>query len=217
MTEHHFAVTRRARYYQEGQLSHSTRHLWIVCHGYGQLAAYFIQHFAFLAETDPDTVVVAPEGFSRFYLQGTSGRVGASWMTREDRLSEIEDHIGFLNQLSDSLLAQCSPNVKVSVLGFSQGTATISRWLAQSPRPWRPHRLVLWAGSFPDDIEPAAATALLRGQPVTLICGTQDLYVSPERLQQQAELLRSFQANLSVETFEGGHEVKGAVLRRLLG
>ena len=101
MTEHHLAVTRTARYYQQGELSAQTRRVWFVCHGYGQLAAYFSRHFAFLASTDPGTVIIAPEGLSRFYLQGNGGRVGASWMTRDDRLHEIDDHVGFLNQLAE--------------------------------------------------------------------------------------------------------------------
>ena len=78
MTEHHLAVTRSARYYQLGELSVHTRRVWFVCHGYGQLAAYFSRHFAFLTEADPTTVVVAPEGLARFYLSVNGGRVGAS-------------------------------------------------------------------------------------------------------------------------------------------
>jgi hypothetical protein len=52
--------------------------VWFVCHGYGQLAAYFIRHFAFLTENAPATVVIAPEGLSRFHLSGNGGRVGAT-------------------------------------------------------------------------------------------------------------------------------------------
>ena len=43
---------------------------------------------------------MAPEGLSRFYLEGFSGKVGATWMTREDRLNDIDnylrDHGGFM-------------------------------------------------------------------------------------------------------------------------
>ncbi|GAA4350179.1 esterase [Hymenobacter saemangeumensis] len=215
MTEHHFAVRRTARYYQLGELRPATRELWVVCHGYGQLASYFSRHFAFLVENDPQTVVVAPEGLSRFYLNGTSGRVGASWMTREDRLTEIQDHIAFLNQLLDSLLTQCAADVKITVLGFSQGTATISRWLVQPGRHWPLHKLVLWAGSFPEDIAPDAAQALLSAQPVTLVCGRQDEYISPEKLLQQADTLRHLGASLSLRQFDGGHELNREVLQQL--
>ena len=148
--EHHLPVTRTARYYQLGTPGPATRRVWFVCHGYGQLAEYFVRHFAVLLEHDPMLVVVAPEGLSRFYLQGVGGRVGASWMTRADRLAEIDDYVAYLNQLADSLLATCPPDVAVTVLGFSQGAATVSRWLLQAH--FRPARLVLWAGAFPPDL-----------------------------------------------------------------
>jgi predicted esterase len=213
MTEHRLTVSRTARYYQLGDLSAATRRVWFVCHGYGQLAAYFIRHFASLAEADPALVVVAPEGLSQFYLQGNSGRVGASWMTREDRLSEIEDHVGFLNQLASLVLANCPAGVDVTVLGFSQGTSTISRWLTRAP--FRPQRLILWAGSFPEDIEPATAAALLQSVDLTLVVGSQDEFITPERLQQLREQLQQLGVQPRFISFEGKHEMNAAVLRQL--
>ena len=167
--ENHLIISRSARYYQLGELSAATRRVWFVAHGYGQLAAYFIRHFAFLTQADPTLVVVAPEGLSKFYLNGTSGRVGATWMTREDRLTEIDDYVGYLNQLAANVLASCSREVEITVLGFSQGAATVSRWLSRAP--FWPARLVLWAGAFPPDMEVEVATHLLHQFPVTLVCG----------------------------------------------
>jgi predicted esterase len=134
--------------------------VWFVCHGYGQLAAYFVRHFRVLTDADPTTVIIAPEGLSRFYLNGTGGRVGATWMTKEDRLAEIDDYVAYLNQLADQVLAAAPADVRITVLGFSQGAATVSRWLARAR--FRPARLVLWAGSFPPDMEFAARGAGLR-------------------------------------------------------
>lgn len=212
MTEHHLTVTRTARFYQLGAFSAATRRVWFVCHGYGQLAQFFIRHFAGLVEADPATVVIAPEGLSRFYLNGNSGRVGASWMTRDDRLAEIEDHCNFLNLLAEQALAQCAADVSITVLGFSQGTATVSRWLTQAR--FRPARLVLWAGSFPDDMAPEMATALLSGLPVALVLGNADEYISAERLAQQQALLTKFGANVKVVKFAGGHEMNRQVLAK---
>jgi hypothetical protein len=61
----------------------------LVTHGYGQLAKTFIRRFEPIM--DAQTLVVAPEGLSRFYWGGFDGPVVASWMTREDRLDEIAD------------------------------------------------------------------------------------------------------------------------------
>lgn len=214
--EYHLPVTRTARYQQLGELSPTTRQLWLVLHGYGQLAEYFIRHFAALHAADPaGTVIVAPEGLSRFYLQGTAGRVGASWMTRADRLAEIEDQASYLSQLLASLLVQCPPGTPVTVLGFSQGTATASRWLAHCAGHWRPQHLILWAGDFPADIEASRAQQAVQSLPVSLICGTQDGYVSPARLHEQAEVLRQHGAQVATHSFAGGHTLYPELLRQL--
>ena len=214
MPEFHLTVPRTARYQQLGELSAGTRHVWLVCHGYGQLAAYFIRHFAALAER-PDTVVIAPEGLSRFYLQGTSGRVGASWMTRDDRLAEIDDHCAFLNQLTEQSLSRCAPDVQLTVLGFSQGTATVSRWLARAAGRWPLAQLILWAGGFPEDIAPAAARQLLTGLPLKLVVGTEDEYISSEKLAEQRQLLEQLGGRPEVLTFAGGHTLNAALLQQI--
>lgn len=213
MTEHHLTVQRTARYYLLGEASAATRRVWFVCHGYGQLAGYFIRHFAALAAADPALVVVAPEGLSRFYLRGSGGRVGASWMTRDDRLHEIDDQIAFLNQLAGQVLSRCPAGVRITVLGFSQGTATAGRWLAQAA--FRPTRLVLWAGEFPPDIDPDAATRLLWGLPLTLVVGTRDEYLTPALVEQQQAHLRQLGGAPALLTFDGTHELNQEILARL--
>jgi predicted esterase len=211
--EHHLQVPRTARYYQLGDLSQARR-LWLVCHGYGQLASYFIRHFRTVVEQVPGTVVVAPEGLSRFYLQGNGGRVGASWMTREDRLSEIEDYSAYFDQLLEQLRAACPAEVEVTVLGFSQGATTVSRWLLRSG--FVPAHLVLWAGTFPDDVEPAAATALLTRLPrFTFVCGNSDNYLPQERVHEHLAALRQRGGRPEELWFEGNHELKPDLLRRL--
>lgn len=211
--ERRLTVTRSARYYQAGELSENTRHLWVVCHGYGQLGAYFIRHFTPLTDTDSTLVVVAPEGLSRFYLQGTSGRIGASWMTREDRTAEIADYISYLNQLAETVLVECAADVQITVLGFSQGAATVSRWLAQAT--FRPKRLVLWAGAFPPDVDFTVASHLAQRVPISLVFGTQDEFISVADLEAQQAFLQKLGATPEVIHFAGKHELNAAVLRQL--
>ncbi|QJX48406.1 phospholipase [Hymenobacter taeanensis] len=213
--ENHLPVTRTARYYQLGILSGSTRRIWFVCHGYGQLAAYFIRHFTQLTDADPDLVVIAPEGLSRFYLQGTGGRVGATWMTREDRLTEIDDYVNYLNQLADLVLAETGLLVPVTVLGFSQGAATVSRWLSRAH--FKPAHLILWAGAFPPDMEFPVATRLLQNLSVTLVCGDEDEFIRPEHVVQQQDFLRKLGVEAQILSFAGKHTLNGPILRRLAG
>ncbi|WP_375418008.1 alpha/beta hydrolase [uncultured Hymenobacter sp.] len=212
MTEHHLIVARSARYYQLNELTPATRRVWFVLHGYGQLAAYFLRHFAPLAAADPALVVLAPEGLSRFYLSGNGGRVGASWMTREDRLSEIDDQVAYLNQLGAPVLS-AAPRAAITVLGFSQGAATASRWLSRAA--FRPTRLVLWAGAFPDDMDFTVATSLLRGLPVTLVVGEQDEYVGAEQVRVQQAFLRKLGVEPEVIQFAGKHTLDAGVLQQL--
>jgi predicted esterase len=214
--QQHITVPRTARYEQLGEPTAATRQLWLVAHGYGQLVEYFSRHFRALHAADPaGTVIVAPEALSRFYLSGTSGRVGASWMTTADRLAEIADQVAYLNALLAHLLAACPPGVRVTVLGFSQGTATVSRWLAARTDGWRPHQLILWAGDFPADIATEAAQRLLRSLPVILASGEQDEHVTPEKLVAQAEMLRRHGARVTTHSFEGKHTLYPPLLQRL--
>jgi predicted esterase len=214
--EQHLTVPRTARYEQLGELSMATRQLWLVAHGYGQLAEPFSRHFKSVLAADPEgTVIVTPEALARFYLTGTSGRVGASWMTTADREAEIADQAAYLNALLARMLAACPPDVRVTVLGFSQGTATVSRWLASRTDGWRPHQLILWAGDFPADIEDAAARRLLQDLSVVLVSGEQDGYMGPEKLLAQAEALRPHGAQLTIKTFEGNHTLYSPLLLQL--
>src|SRR5690606_41470350 len=93
-------INKSARYETFGNISKADTIVFAL-HGYGQLVSYFIKKFNTL---NPEKYfIVAPEGLHRFYLNGSSGRVGASWMTKEDRENDIKDYINYLNHLWDSI------------------------------------------------------------------------------------------------------------------
>lgn len=209
MNEHKLVVPRTARYYTLGTPSPEVRDLWIVCHGYGQLARYFLRHFAVL--DNGKTVVVAPEALSRFYLDGFSGRVGATWMTKEDRLAEIADQAAYLNILLHEQLQQLPANVRVTVLGFSQGGATVSRWLATENV--KIDRLILWAASFPEDIDFTTGQAAFANLPVAMVYGTQDEFITPETLEHKQQLMAQLCISPRIYTFEGGHTLHPETLQ----
>ena len=214
MTEHHLTVARSARYYQLGELRADTRRIWFVLHGYGQLAAYFLRHFEAIAQADPHLIIIAPEGLSRFYLNGNGGRVGASWMTKVDRLAEIDDYVAYLNQLTAPVLAN-APKADITVLGFSQGAATAGRWLSRAN--FRPTRLILWAGAFPEDMDFRVATSLLRHLPVTLVVGEQDEYIGAAQVRAQLDFLRQLGVEAELIQFAGRHTLDAQVLHQLAG
>jgi predicted esterase len=217
MIEHHLAVTRTARYFTVGgsdepaDAASELRELWIVCHGYGQLAAKFLEPFAPLAA--PWRRIVAPEGLSRFYLErsrvgvNTQAGVGATWMTREDREHEIADQIVYLDALLDQLLPEASEtHVRLRVLGFSQGVATVSRWLVRGRRV-RANEVVFWAGSFPADVELSQLGDRLAGAPVVFAVGARDELASWAAADVEVSRFSAAGMDARLVTFNGGHRL----------
>jgi dienelactone hydrolase len=205
--EHQIAITQQARYYTLGALGPHTKAIWIVCHGYGQLAPYFIRHFEVLAQAGH--FVIAPEGLSRFYLQGTSGRVGASWMTREDRQTDISNYVSYITSIYDSLLqGQSAP---LNLFGFSQGVATICRWAMLSGKPFE--ELVLWAGVFPPDLPPELSASTLKNRKVSVVWGENDPYLSATDRKQHLKAFEECGVEPQLITFQGKHELNAEVLK----
>ena len=211
-TERTLPIPRTARYATLGTLDESVRDCWMVCHGYGQLAANFVMEFEPLRA--PGRLIVAPEGLSRFYLQGQSGPVGASWMTREARTHEIADYVGFLDTLYRHILAKTRRDgLRLTALGFSQGTATVCRWAAHGQV--RPDRIVLWGGPLLPDDEMRSAREQLAQIRFTVVVGTKDSYVAGDALRKEIARFEIFGIQHDVITFDGGHRLDADVLRQL--
>jgi predicted esterase len=214
MEEHHFTTSRTSRYYTLGPAAAAAREVWFLLHGYGQLAGRFLG--AFQSLDDGTRCLVAPEALSRFYLGEASGRhdkVGASWMTREDRLTDIADYVRYLDALHGDILRGRGDAGGVKVLGFSQGTATAARWLALGTA--RADRLILYGGEVPPDLDLAAARERWERTEVTLVAGSHDSYITPKILARDEDRLRAHGIAYRVERFDGGHEVLPEVLRRI--
>jgi len=215
MTEHHLTVARTARYYTLGTFTDQTRQVWFCLHGFGQLAAYFSRKFTGLL--DAQTVVVVPEGLSRSYLDNTYTRIGASWLTREDRDAEISDFVNYLNTLYDQLLAgQPSAPLHITVFGFSQGAATACRWIDNGHI--HVDRLILWAGYFPNGLADLITPTRLAAVETHYVYGTQDELI--QRLPDAdtyIDRLKTAVPTLLVTTYAGGHRVEPAVLQTIIG
>ncbi|MBV6403681.1 MAG: hypothetical protein IT228_03325 [Flavobacteriales bacterium] len=210
MEEHFIRVGRTARYHQLGDPRTAPR-LWVVVHGYGQLARYFLNAFAPVAGPD---AVVAPEGLNRFYLDAAHQRVGATWMTREDREHEIQDHVRYLDTLVD-LLQPTAGHRPLHVLGFSQGVATVVRWLVHGTH--HPRQAVLWGGSLPPELKREDLARAFAGCNVDLVHGEQDHLVPQAQWEQGAERLTAAGIAVRRHLFQGGHILDPVVLRRCFG
>ena len=220
ITEHHLTVTRTARYYTLGNPAATPSDIWIVCHGFGQLARSFIEPFRAIAR--PGRLVIAPEALNRYYLNreggraGANARVGGTWMTREDRLAEIDDYVRYLDALLREVGGDIPQSVRVTALGFSQGAAVVARWLVHGEA--RLDRAILWCGILPPEIHPdGAARSRLAHADLHLVWGRADTMIDAGQLRAQVELLSRAEVPHRVIEFDGGHELDGATLRLLAG
>jgi predicted esterase len=205
---HHLVVPRTARYVTEGEIE-AAEEVWFVLHGYSMLASSFLTWFE--AAARPGRLLVAPEGLSRAYFEeGGARRVGASWMTREDREVEIEDYVRYLDLLADRVLGAAARDARVEVHGFSQGTATACRWLGLGRL--RASRLVLWAGGVPPDLPLDRLRAALLETAFVIALGSRDRYVSEADVEREAARLAAAGITPELRRFEGGHRVDRGTL-----
>ena len=218
LTERLVTVPRSARVVELGADVERPREWWIVLHGYRQLANRFVRRFASLA--DGSRRIVAPEGLSRFYVDEDGGshgpehRVGASWMTRESRESEIADYVAYLDQVMAELRAEVGPDARGVVLGFSQGVHTAARWLTSSTAPM-PRTTVFWGAPLPEDLDPARAAERLATTRLVLVEGRTDPHRSAAAGAAERTRLQGW--GLSPEWLEhpGGHRIDPSVFAEI--
>lgn len=205
----HLEVKRTARYYQYGDVTKDTTDIIFAFHGYGQLGSYFAPKFSFLANSN--TVVIVPEALSRFYLNGKYERVGASWITKEDTESEINDMLTYLNTLWSTL--KIGKDVRLHLFGFSQGCATVLRWLNQLTT--KAASVVLWAGYFAKGVEDMATKETLNDCSKYYVYGNKDEFLlsSPKLAAAMKIELKSL--NFEIIEFEGSHKTPIEELKRV--
>ena len=204
MSNQSFQITtsKTQRCFVQGEISKS-KILFIVLHGYGQLGAYFIRKFKQLSE---EYYIVAPEGMHHFYLNGSSGRVGASWMTKEARTTDIEDNNKYLDAVIESFKSKKQFR-KIIVLGFSQGGATAARWSAQRKDI---DQLILWASVFPPDIEESFVSHYKKG---TFVIGKQDKFY--DSAAQAKEISNYKNLGFEIIEYEGKHDIECTTLLKI--
>ena len=220
--EHHLTTARTARYYTLGAPLAETKRVWFVLHGYAQLAGRFLRHFNGIVPAD--TLIVAPEALSRFYLELPRAdrkhmeRIGAAWMTREDRDADISDTRAWLDSVyrtvMDDIARATDGLPEVTIMAFSQSVAITMRWIAGGVA--KPSRVIMWAGSLATDVEPDAFRAGLGNADVLLVAGERDLFLT----EKTRPLIRGQWDALGIPVreilYDGVHEVDPVMLAELL-
>lgn len=201
ITEHSIAVEKTARYCTNDPEYKKIKSSWFVIHGYAQLAKDFIQEFDFLS--GPDSLIVAPEGLSKFYSKSIPA---ASWMTREDRDNEIEDYLKYLEKVFKEVNESYDiTSSEINLLGFSQGVHTAVRWFIKSR--YHIDKLILCSSDFPKDADFSGLKEKLSGAELYCLYGTNDRIISLSIYEEDLEMLRSKGIHYKQITFDGDHVI----------
>ena len=210
--EKNISVQKTARYFVLGEPSAQINSVLFVLHGYSQLAEDFIKFFE--AVKNENVLIIAPEALNRFYIKGFSGKVGSAWMTKEDRENEIKDYINYLDSVYEDVINFGLPvKAKITVLGFSQGTAAVCRWISTGKS--KANRLILWGGGIPPDVDLESSKELFNSIRLTIVVGDKDEFISAKQIKKEEERLRKNNIKYSLILFEGKHIIKREILLKL--
>jgi predicted esterase len=203
LKEVHIEFSQKRRYYTN-ELKVKSKIL-VALHGYGQLAQFFARKFAALDQTYG---IIVPEGPHRFYLEGSSGRVGASWMTKEWREQDIEENTDYLLALIEKVKAE-NTAARIYLLGFSQGGATAARLYQSCPDLFE--KLILWASVFPPDV---SVQDFEKAGNLHFAIGNLDPYFLEA---QKGEVLQTYRnLGFKIHEFEGKHDIDPTTLSKIL-
>jgi len=212
-TEKNIITPKTGRYYVIGEPGYNTKTIWFAMHGYGNLASDFADKFKDIV--NENTIVIVPEALNKFYVKGFYGKVGASWMTKNGRESEIKDYLGFLNNVYYQEVSKIfKPDLKINLFGFSQGTATASRWALQNRVKF--DKLILWGGSLPGDVDYKKARITFTSTELTIVMGKSDEFITEEIISGELNILDENKISYLIKKYDGKHDIQNDILKELM-
>ena len=193
-------------------LTQNTKNIWFALHGIGHLSRYFLRSFQ---ELDiHENYIIAPQAPSKYYLKDDYKYVGASWLTKEDTLFEIDNVVTYLDAV---LQNENLPSTKnLIAFGFSQGVSIITRFLVK--RKIVPSVLALYAGGIPNELKKEDFDYLdWNRTKIKLIYGDKDQFLTPIRLNRELEKVAYlFEGKAEIIKFDGDHEILPKILKKLV-
>tara|TARA_Y100001949_G_scaffold7910_1_gene5780 strand:+ start:168 stop:809 length:642 start_codon:yes stop_codon:yes gene_type:complete len=206
------SIPKTHKYSQLGEFSEKTNTVWIVLHGYGMLSEFFIKKFECIL--NEKTVVIAPEGSNRFYLNNNYSRVGASWMTKVDKEKDIEDNISFIETLYTKIVDDIGHNnFKLKTLGFSQGGATLVRWIMSNSI--KVDSLILWGSDIPQDSLTNQNKSRWSSINIKIVIGKKDEYISDENKKKVIDAVNAYGLSYKLIEYDGPHKIIESELIKL--
>lgn len=185
-----------------------TKNVWVVLHGIGYLSRYFLKYFK---DVDPtENYIIAPQAQSKYYLNNEYRHVGASWLTKESTEAETENVLNYLDEVYKAESLHHAPNL--IIFGYSQGVSVATRWIARNKTEC--NHLILHSGGLPKELQPEDFEFPDQSK-VTMIYGTKDEFLNSERLKAEGGRAKElFGDRLEIISFDGGHEVNTALLKK---
>ncbi|SRX75957.1 alpha/beta hydrolase [Aequorivita antarctica] len=183
-------------------LTEKTKNVWMVFHGMGYLSKYFISYFSEL--NAEENFIIAPQAPSKYYQGKNFKHVGASWLTRENTITETQNILNYVDAVFGKELSDVKPNL--IVLGYSQGVSIAMRWVAS--RKIQCDTLILHSGGIPNELQTQDFEFLKPTAQVIYLYGNKDQYITEAReTEEKLKGSKLFQNRLKIEVFEGIHEV----------
>ncbi len=206
-TQKEAAYTSTNTYRTLNNLTEKTKNVWMVFHGMGYLSKYFINYFS---ELDADeNYIIAPQAPSKYYQGKDFKHVGASWLTRENTMTETQNILNYVDAVYKKESIESFPNL--IVMGYSQGVSIATRWVAS--REIQCNKLILHSGGIPAELEPSDFEFLSPNTQVIYLYGNKDQYITEAReTEEKLKGNKLFQDRLKIEVFDGIHEVNREIL-----
>lgn len=203
-----FEVNRTAHVAEIGNDISKAKEIWMIIHGYGQLANRIVRKFD---KFDLDEVfAIAPEGLNKFYWHDGPREPVSTWMTSHERLDEIADYLAYLDQVYDEMILPYADQANFNILGFSQGSATMWRWVTH--RMPKLNKLVQWAGEFPPEPKYKDQLAYLNGIDMRMIYGDKDSFIKGKHKDKVLEHIKTTGLDMEILEYEGLHRIDRNVL-----
>jgi len=210
--KHNISFEFSSSYITCNKLTNNTENIWIVFHGYGQLSKYFIRRFDVL-EGDKN-YIIAPQGLSKFYVDEDFKNVGASWLTKEDKESDLLNQQKYLIKLMDELKSKIDfSKIKINLFGFSQGVSAFTRLLINYNM--KIDNIIIWAGWVPDEFFNINKD-VLKDTNLFFVIGNKDKYYNNPIIKGYIEKFKkTLNKEIDYFVFDGGHIVDRKVLKKI--
>lgn len=204
MQKHIIQTQRFARYFTLGKLDENTKRVYFLLHGYAQNADDFLNSFADLA--DDETFLVAPEGLSHFYFKDLFQQPVSSWMTSLERENEVVDYVFYLQKVYAEVLKKIdATSLSINYVGFSQGCATLSRWLNAGNA--KMNHVILYAGEIASEIDFSKEDFFAKKCSLHFVYGEDDRFIRIERLEEISNQLQKENVIFNIEKTTGRHVI----------